>query len=198
MDVTSISATKAQDIEDASIVGGYINDSGTLVLVNGAGAEINAGTLQVNYIEGRILATDVFSAAAVTAGPLFRIPTFDTLPPEDDFFIYHSDGMTVKNAGWYHFHGVLICQQTADVNAVGLRVSLFGGAGDTVDSTAKLVNPPTNIGLLDYRVDVMFTTECTANQRWYFGPFLNKVDTDPIVGWTAMMRIAQAGTIVTP
>lgn len=198
MDVTSISATRAQEIADASIVGGHINESGTLVLENGAGAEINAGTLQVNYIEGRILATDVFSASAVDTGPLFRIPTFDTLPAEDDFFLYHSDGITIKNAGWYHFHGTLIAQQTADVNAVGLRVSLFGGAGDTINSTAKLVNPPTNIGLLDYRVDVMFTAEATANQRWYFGPFLNKVNTDVISGWQAMMRIAQAGTIVIP
>lgn len=199
MDVTSISVAKAQEIEDASIVSGHINSAGSLVLVNGAGEEINAGTISVNYVEGRILASDVFSAAANTAGPLFRLPTFDGLPPEDDFFNYHADGsITVKNAGWYHFHGVLICQTTADVSTVGLRVSLIGGAGDPVDATAHLVNPPTGIGLLEYRVDVMFTTEVTAGQRWYFGPFLNKVNTNAIAGWNGMLRISQAGSIVMP
>ena len=46
MDVTGISVEKAQEIENGSIVSGHVNESGHLVLVNGAGTEINAGLVR--------------------------------------------------------------------------------------------------------------------------------------------------------
>lgn len=45
MDVTGISTTKAQEILDASIQTGSIDEAGNLVLQNGAGTEFNAGVV---------------------------------------------------------------------------------------------------------------------------------------------------------
>ncbi len=45
MDVTGITVAKAQEIADASIVGAAINPSRQLILTNGGGAEINAGSV---------------------------------------------------------------------------------------------------------------------------------------------------------
>lgn len=49
MDVSSISAERGQEIADASIVEGHVNDAGNLVLTNGAGTESNAGAVVVPY-----------------------------------------------------------------------------------------------------------------------------------------------------
>jgi hypothetical protein len=45
MDVTGISTTKAQEILDASIQTGTVDEAGNLVLTNGAGTEFNAGVV---------------------------------------------------------------------------------------------------------------------------------------------------------
>ena len=45
VDVTGISVTKAQEIEDASIVAGEVNPAGNLVLTNAGGTEFNAGSV---------------------------------------------------------------------------------------------------------------------------------------------------------
>ena len=47
MEVTGISVAEAQRIENASIVDGRVDASGNLVLINGAGAEFNAGKVVV-------------------------------------------------------------------------------------------------------------------------------------------------------
>lgn len=45
MDVTGITAARAQEIADSSIVSAYVNGSKQLVIVNGAGAESVAGQI---------------------------------------------------------------------------------------------------------------------------------------------------------
>lgn len=45
MEVNGIFVETAEEIRNASIVGGSVNDAGNLVLTNGAGTEINAGSV---------------------------------------------------------------------------------------------------------------------------------------------------------
>lgn len=201
MDVSSISVEKAQEIEEASIVNGYVNSSGHLVLVNGAGAEFNAGSLNLEHIEGKIFASNAMSAAATTVGGLYRIPTYDTLPAEDDYFKYWSNGITVKNPGYYDFHAELapVTSVAADILAYGIRVSKGSGAGDVMDGMPRIVAPVTTGSLVNTRVDVRFIQNVdVANTRFYVDFFINKSNTNAYGAWYSMFRVSPAGSIATP
>lgn len=146
MDVTSISVAKAQQIEDASIVSGSINASRQLILVNGAGAEINAGSVDlvpwvtfvpnllgtgytVNYARLKVVGNmchvqlNVSNFLSSVFNPGFEAPVLEAAH-------YDIPPVAPGNIGKY-FPGIVrwsgAANEPADIGAMQLQIADFGG-----------------------------------------------------------------------
>lgn len=107
MDVTGIFATTAEDIANSSIVSGHVDESGNLVLTNGAGAEINAGVVRPEASDPGVATwtdLDIMAGQSTSAGAFWYSPSFTGAPEvveTDDQFQTGVNGIVVVNAGIY-------------------------------------------------------------------------------------------------